>query len=526
VRSFNFGLVVATVLLVAAPARAQWWQKNEYQLQKDAAERYVPAPLRADWKAQGAVRVLRLRFWADADYRAGGANWQDRVRAQLEHLNAVLEPAFAVRLSAESFHRWDRASGGGALAAMLDELARKDPGDDVDWVVGFVSPLPLVAMSFHDLGMAKVLGRHFVLRGMSSYAEMQQLQEVFRALDQGQRDKLYGARKAHKELSVFLHEWAHTLGAMHVEQPTRIMSPGYTHRTTNFDEHDSALIATALRVRAAGTADWSALGELVRSRPAPDWRPSERAELLALVDAARARPTPPAPPLQGLPGAPAAGTAQPPATPAPDERPAPSADLPPAIAALLTRGAVSEAVRAATAIPAGSRERLAADSAIARERQTLGLPAAGKRFQLPPADEPSYALVVRGARQALAAGPTSEAEAAITAGLARYPQAPGLLLLACDLGARQAQAKAARRCADAVAVMPELVAAHRLLGNIALASGQPEPALKSLKRALQLGGPDAALWQALGEAHRALGRQQEFHKLLADYEDRAAATGR
>jgi len=51
---------------------------------------------------------------------------------------------------------------------MLVELARLDPGLDVDWVVGLVSPLPLVSMSFHDLGWAEVPGRHFVLRGMSS----------------------------------------------------------------------------------------------------------------------------------------------------------------------------------------------------------------------------------------------------------------------------------------------------------------------------------------------------------------------
>jgi predicted Zn-dependent protease len=204
--------------------------------------------------------------------------------------------------------------------------------------------------------------------------------------------------------------------------------------------------------------------------------------------------------------------------------PAPaSGALPADIAQQLERGAVTEAERASARLPAGSSERLAATRAVKAARQSLGLPGAGGRFRLAPEAEPAYVAAVRQARQAVQSDPAG-AGAVLAAGLARFPGAPGLLVLACDLGVRQGQAEqAARRCGEAVAKMPDLVAAHRLLGAIKLEAGQYDAALVSLRRALELGGADAALWESLGQAYRALGRQREFSKLLADHEDAEAA---
>ena len=167
---------------------------------------------------------MRIRFHADGDYRSEGGRWQENMKVLLGHLNKVVGQSFGVRFEAAEFRRWDRTGPNGALVPMLEQLEKLDPGPDVDWVVGLVSSLPLVSMSFHDLGKARVLGRHFVLRGMNSVAEMQDFERMFKAMEQSERDQLYGIRKAHKETSVFLHEWAHTLGAPHVEDPTRIMN--------------------------------------------------------------------------------------------------------------------------------------------------------------------------------------------------------------------------------------------------------------------------------------------------------------
>jgi hypothetical protein len=164
-------------------------------------------------------------------------------------LNDLLTPAFAVRFEAEAFRRWDRRPGAGALPALLDELEAMDRGEDVDWVVGLVSALPVVSQSFHDLGVARVPGRHLLVRGVSSLAEMEQLRQSFPTLDAKQREQLYGRRRSHKERATFLHHWAHTLGLTHTDRGTHIMGPGYSNRTGLLDEQESQRLATALEKR-------------------------------------------------------------------------------------------------------------------------------------------------------------------------------------------------------------------------------------------------------------------------------------
>src|SRR2546423_9211489 len=116
-------LPVALALSLPAGRAGAQWRKNEYQLQRDAAAQYEPAPLTIAHRAEGRpIEILRLRFYADDEYRAGGASWKMRVQTELGDLNRIVEPAFAVRFEAESFRRWDRRSGKGALAPMLSEL--------------------------------------------------------------------------------------------------------------------------------------------------------------------------------------------------------------------------------------------------------------------------------------------------------------------------------------------------------------------------------------------------------------------
>ena len=85
----------------------------------------------------------------------------------------MAERAFGIRFEIEAFKRWDRRAPANSLFPVLEELEKHDPGTDVDWVVALVAPLPLVSTSIHcNRGMARTLGRHFVLRGMTSIQEM------------------------------------------------------------------------------------------------------------------------------------------------------------------------------------------------------------------------------------------------------------------------------------------------------------------------------------------------------------------
>ena len=115
----------------------------------------------------GEVRTIRLRIYADRDYRGTVIRWQAKARAQIQRINAVLGPVFNVHFEIESLREWDRSHVGQPLNnRMLDELQTLDQAREVDLVVGLVTPLHGVATSIHSIGYAGFLSRHFLLRGM------------------------------------------------------------------------------------------------------------------------------------------------------------------------------------------------------------------------------------------------------------------------------------------------------------------------------------------------------------------------
>jgi tetratricopeptide (TPR) repeat protein len=550
--------VVALALTAARPAAAQFFQKNEYQQQKAAAAQYEPAPILVERRASaGPPRVMRLRFYADADFRSGsGVRWQDRLRAQLGQINQVLEPGFGVRLEAESFHRWDRTGPAGALMPMLDELERTDAGAEVDWVVGLVAPLPLVSMSFHDLGVARVLGRHFVLRSMASVAEMDDFMRVFHALDQAQREALYGHRKEHKEIAIFLHEWAHTLGAFHANDPKRIMGPGYSQHSGLISEDDAGLIAAGLGARIAGrghdTIDWSPLRAFIAAHPAVDWLPAERASLVNLLAASPVRPALPGPTRAGTPGSERPG------------EPPVAAPLPPFVAAAHAQlraerrsealavvrqaahdaekpgtdpavwlaiaevdgeiGALTEA-DAALARAAAHPGAAALASDLLRQRRSLGIPPAGARFAITTDAEPTLVAALQRLRGLLARQQLEAAARAIDEELVHFPGAPGLHALACEAALQSHRARDANRsCAAALAGMEAQPRVHYLTGILQANAGRLGPAMKSLRRATTLSPEDPSYWRTMGQVFEAAGRSKEFAALAAARDQHAAGT--
>ena len=78
----------------------------------------------------GEPRVIRVRVYADRDYRGVVLRWQAKVRAQLQHVNAVVGPVFNARFELESAREWDSSHVGRPLDnAMLNELTELDPGE-------------------------------------------------------------------------------------------------------------------------------------------------------------------------------------------------------------------------------------------------------------------------------------------------------------------------------------------------------------------------------------------------------------
>jgi predicted Zn-dependent protease len=280
--------------------------------EREALARSQPSAIEAHGRSDRTEVVpLRVRFYADDDHRSGGVRVSDRLRRTFEAINEVIEPSLAVRFEIESVKSWTHVAGktgakpgakpGGRLDDFLEELEALDPARDVDWVVGLVGALPQGSSEIHDVGMARSLGRHFVMRGLSSYMEESAFQRAFPQLDRTNAAELhmiYTRRKEHKEVVVFLHEWAHTLGGLHVGDKTRILAPAYTPETSVLGAVDVGLLAAALKDRLAARGDierapdarlaqqqiaWTNLRRFLQTTRAPEWDAADRGKLAALL---------------------------------------------------------------------------------------------------------------------------------------------------------------------------------------------------------------------------------------------------
>ena len=292
------GRIVAMVvvgLLVAGRAQAQMGAGAE----RKALQKYAPAPLSAPMRARNAdPTLMRVHVWADPDFQLGGVSWKSRVKQLFTSVNAFTVPVFGARFEVVRMSTWHRQSRSSQLEPLLGELEKHDPGEGVDWVIGFVAPLPIVTASIHNIGMARGLGKHFVLRGMSSLDEAADLRRAFPVLAKfspEDLEKLYALRKSHKELVVFLHEWAHTLGAIHVDARDHVMSPSYSYKSSVLAPVDTTLLDIALQdklgARGAGQVGWPGLKKFLAETNDRNWYPGERESLLSVLGQSGAVPT-------------------------------------------------------------------------------------------------------------------------------------------------------------------------------------------------------------------------------------------
>jgi hypothetical protein len=310
----------------AGRANAQDWKQWVPKLpssprseQKEGARHLMPATmkLRAADEAPRAPHVIRVRVWAAADFRRQTREWQSRFRRLVERVNASGRDWPGLRFEVVEQRNWTRESSEGAINGLVEELAKLDPGDDVDLVVGLVAALPVFPGSIDNIGMAKLFSRHMVMRSLHDLAEYDAVRRWFDTFTDSERDAILAARKLHKEQVIFLHEWAHTLGLIHVKRAAGIMNPAYDASMSAFDETEARIIDAALRHRAEDGPRWldgsaRELRAIVEATPDGDWDPRDRKELLAMLAPSGATrtasysPPPSTPP----PAAPASGSAE------------------------------------------------------------------------------------------------------------------------------------------------------------------------------------------------------------------------
>ena len=246
-------------LSVLALAAALWVQGCFYdsrwgeakRVQQHNAAAASPATLHvasADGAERAPARVYRVRVYATTSYAAQTMDWKRKMTDLVDDANRVLERAVGARLQVESCRDWG-AVREDDLAATLASLRTSDSGRDVDWVVGMAGGLPRVTRSFHDVGMADLGGKHFVLRAAAELEDETAIARNFDELKEEERAELVRARKRHRAVAVFLHEIGHTLGAPHTRDARSLMSPQYDSRMEAYGDASTALMRATLAHR-------------------------------------------------------------------------------------------------------------------------------------------------------------------------------------------------------------------------------------------------------------------------------------
>ncbi|RYZ36575.1 MAG: tetratricopeptide repeat protein [Myxococcaceae bacterium] len=217
------------------------------------------------------LRTLRVRVYADAEHRAQVLHWERAFAAGLQRASEAVRGPLRVTFELESTRAWERRGSEGALEPVLKALEALDAGEDVDLVVGLVSAPSAFSEAQHELGFARVLGRHCVLRGINASVSVEARRRM--------------------EVSVLLHEWAHTLGALHVREERGWMASKYDATQTGFDSRTLALLDAGLRhlprarVELKAQREWAReLRTVLEAMRGPAWEGPERGFLLEWTD--------------------------------------------------------------------------------------------------------------------------------------------------------------------------------------------------------------------------------------------------
>jgi hypothetical protein len=230
---------------------SRWLQQK--QAQQHAVQRSTPKPLPSGTSGgtRAARRVLKLRAYATPGYAVSVVDWQKQFGALLERANAVFGPEFGAEFQIADLATLQNPVSEEKLDDLLAQLSQLDPASDVDWVVGLAVASPRFAASPDDLGIARLPGRHLVLRAMSDAHEYEAITRAFTELSEDERRKLYHVRKQHKLCMTFLHEIAHTLAVPHELSQESLMNARYHVEASDFSDEAAQIIRAALASRAS-----------------------------------------------------------------------------------------------------------------------------------------------------------------------------------------------------------------------------------------------------------------------------------
>lgn len=246
---------------------------------------YRAATIRPVATSTVGVPALKVRILVEESYQHTYLGWQLRVYRLIQRASLVWVARYGVALEPVEIRGWSSPSANSSLSLALDALEAEGSADDVDLVVGMVGPLSIFTASMHHLGIARVLGKHLVLRGLDDPAEVDAFRGAFGRLSDEERERVYLQRLQHKELAVLLHELGHAFGALHISDPKSLMMTHWDAQMAHFDPSSDALIRASLEHRGAAQAQRQALLKVLDEDRANRWWSKDKAHLRSILGA-------------------------------------------------------------------------------------------------------------------------------------------------------------------------------------------------------------------------------------------------
>lgn len=271
---------------------------HETTAQKHNAEAARPSSFKAPTESSGAPakkasRTFYIRVWATPQFASQTLDWKRDFKETLATANEILTVAADARLEIASIETWPSPPPQDDLHATLTALQKHDSGKDVEWVVGLVGSFPKFTNSFHDLGLAPLLGRQIVLRAAGDLTEHEAAEAAFNKLSADERLAVLAERKRHRSVATFVHEIGHTLGAVHDDSKDGLMHPVYSKSMRAFGPE----VSKALSIGAAHRMDKDqrpVAEELLAfyEKTESPWVPQDRTSILGQLKAYVGPPTP------------------------------------------------------------------------------------------------------------------------------------------------------------------------------------------------------------------------------------------
>lgn len=254
----------------------------------------LPATLEARGKArEGDPREAKVRVWVDAGVRAT-PRWKEEITDQLDYAGQLLTPMLGVRLKVEEIKSWDRAGmlePGVALSSLKDV----DPGKEVAWVIGYISPGESASKAMSELGTTELLGRHIVLRAWAEKPETDALAGALPDLKGTERTEVLAAHERHKQTVALLHHLGASLGAIHDTDPSWVQNPIYSPTIATISDRNRDLMQMSVDRRLSDDATQEVAHALLETIENENWggwigqaREDTITQLRAIVNASKA----------------------------------------------------------------------------------------------------------------------------------------------------------------------------------------------------------------------------------------------